>query len=97
MTAVVPAHRCGTVPDFHRVPSFDASKRQTDYIYTISLVAPENQYQMWGYALDLVLVFGGMDKEGRVDVADVVHPAVLSNKVFRTPNSPGSSWLAVPM
>jgi hypothetical protein len=23
MTAVVPAHRCGAVPDFHRVPSYD--------------------------------------------------------------------------
>lgn len=26
MTAVVPAHRCGAVPDFHRVPSYDASR-----------------------------------------------------------------------
>lgn len=26
MTAVVPAHRCGAVPDSHRVPSCDASR-----------------------------------------------------------------------
>lgn len=26
MTAVVPTHRCGAVPDFHRVPSYDASR-----------------------------------------------------------------------
>ena len=26
MTAVVPAHRCGAVPDSHRVPSYDASR-----------------------------------------------------------------------
>jgi len=26
MTAVVPAHRCGAVPDSHRVPSCDAAR-----------------------------------------------------------------------
>ncbi|GAA0449459.1 hypothetical protein GCM10010361_11860 [Streptomyces olivaceiscleroticus] len=26
MTAVVPTHRCGAVPDSHRVPSYDASR-----------------------------------------------------------------------
>lgn len=26
MTAVVPTYRCGAVPDFHRVPSYDASR-----------------------------------------------------------------------
>jgi len=26
VTAVVPTHRCGAVPDSHRVPSYDASR-----------------------------------------------------------------------
>lgn len=26
MTAFVPTHRCGAVPDSHRVPSYDASR-----------------------------------------------------------------------
>jgi hypothetical protein len=79
LTAVVPAYRCGTVPDSHRVPSRHAPNISASLDADTKLAVPADQLHRSDYAVDV----------GSVGVP--VHAGRRRSRWARTP-SLASSW-----